>query len=223
MILESDVRYERKFIYKKNNNLVLINNLLNSKNFAFTPLFNERNVNSIYYDTKDLFSIKENLDGVSHKTKYRLRWYGSIDCIKNPSFEIKKKIGYLNYKQVTPIDNFSNLDLKNLKNFKKIDDLFNKKIKISKMIRPKILVSYSRKYFVSKDKIFRATVDYDLKCKKYNFFGRNLTVNENSFNTVILELKYKSKFDTLFRKIVSFDCMRFNKFSKYVYCYLNTF
>ena len=61
-------RFERKWIFKSNNFLALINALLRS-NLFFRYQFPSRNVNSIYFDTSNYTSIRQNLDGVSNKKK----------------------------------------------------------------------------------------------------------------------------------------------------------
>lgn len=61
-------RFERKWLFKSNNYLALINSLLRSKLF-FRTQYPQRNVNSIYFDTLDYISIRQNLDGVSNKKK----------------------------------------------------------------------------------------------------------------------------------------------------------
>ena len=86
-------RYERKWVYNNKTYDQLKVQLLRS-NFYFREQFSERKVNSIYFDDQNYSSIRENLDGVSKKKKYRLRWYGESSIICNPVFEIKSKTGF---------------------------------------------------------------------------------------------------------------------------------
>ena len=85
-------RFERKWIYKSGNYLNLINCLIRSKLY-FMPQHPKRNVNSIYFDSLDYSSIKQNLDGVSNKKKVRIRWYDEEKKLLNPLLEIKSKKG----------------------------------------------------------------------------------------------------------------------------------
>ena len=57
-------RFERKWLFKSNNSLSLVNALVRS-NLFFRTQFPLRNVNSIYFDTHNYTSIRQNLDGVS--------------------------------------------------------------------------------------------------------------------------------------------------------------
>ena len=61
-------RFERKWLFRSNNYLAMINSLLRSKLF-FRTQYPLRKVNSIYFDTQDYVSIRQNLDGVSNKKK----------------------------------------------------------------------------------------------------------------------------------------------------------
>ena len=65
-------RFERKFIFKLINQFE-IQNLLYKSNFFFKPHYPSRKVNSIYFDTKSLKNINENLDGISDRKKFRVR------------------------------------------------------------------------------------------------------------------------------------------------------
>ena len=86
-------RYERKWVFNTiDHNQLFI--LLNRSNFFFSNQFTDRQVNSIYFDDEHYTSIKQNIEGISEKKKYRLRWYGDFRNIKNPTFEIKAKKGF---------------------------------------------------------------------------------------------------------------------------------
>ena len=70
-------RFERKWLFKSNNYLALINSLLRSKLF-FRTQYPLRKVNSIYFDTQDYVSIRQNLDGVSNKKKMVFWYFKSV-------------------------------------------------------------------------------------------------------------------------------------------------
>ncbi len=61
-------RYERKWIYRSNDHLTLINSLIRS-NLFFNKQYPNRRVNSIYFDDINYSSIRQNLDGISEKKK----------------------------------------------------------------------------------------------------------------------------------------------------------
>ena len=106
-------RFERKWIFKSNNFIALINALLRS-NLFFRYQYPSRNVNSIYFDTSNYTSIRQNLDGVSNKKKIRIRWYGKSDIITNPVVEIKSKKGFETKKVSFRIKELENIKINNL-------------------------------------------------------------------------------------------------------------
>ena len=59
-------RFERKWIFRNNNFITLVNALIRS-NLFFRSQYPSRIVNSIYFDTYNYTSIRQNLDGVSNK------------------------------------------------------------------------------------------------------------------------------------------------------------
>ena len=152
-------RFERKWIFKSNNSLALINALIRS-NLFFRTQYPARNVNSVYFDTYNYTSIRQNLDGVSNKKKIRVRWYGNKDIMTNPVLEIKSKKGFETKKESSSIKELDNIKLSDLHIIK---EKLNKKLKSKKIINPILTTHYEREYFVSLNKKIRATIDYNLK------------------------------------------------------------
>ena len=155
-------RFERKWIFRSNNYLNLINSLIRSKLF-FRHQYPKRKVNSIYFDDDNYTSVIQNLDGINEKTKLRLRWYGDKSIIKSPVFESKKKIGFIAKKKYLKIDELDNLDFPKILNLKKIQNDINKNYFNKKKIKPIISTHYEREYLISADSPIRATVDYKLE------------------------------------------------------------
>jgi len=207
-------RFERKWLFKNNDYLTLINSLTRSKLF-FRNQFPLRNVNSIYFDTHDYISIRQNLDGVSNKRKIRIRWYGEKDVLTKPIIEIKSKKGFETKKESIPIKELDNLKLISIKNLKTIQDKLNLKLKQKKIIYPVLTTHYEREYFISSNGKIRATVDYNLK----SIFLSNLSqidIIKNFKNICILELKYSTGLDKYVREHLKEISLRLSKNSKFV-------
>ena len=83
-------RYERKWICNDFNYISVVNALLRS-NFFFHMHFPKRKVNSLYFDDLNYSSIRQNLNSLSEKEKFRIRWYGPTNNFFNPVFEIKTR------------------------------------------------------------------------------------------------------------------------------------
>ena len=207
-------RFERKWLFRSNNYLAMINSLLRSKLF-FRTQYPLRKVNSIYFDTQDYVSIRQNLDGVSNKKKIRIRWYGNKNIITKPIIEIKSKKGFETKKESISIKKLNNLNLLNLDNLKTIQEILNFKLKQKKVIYPVLTTHYDREYFISLNGKIRATVDYNLK----SIFLNNLSqidIVKNFKNICILEFKYPTSLDKYVRKNLRDVSLRLSKNSKFV-------
>lgn len=204
-------RFERKWLFKSNNYLALINTLIRS-NLFFRTQFPTRKVNSIYFDTNNYTSIRQNLDGVSNKKKIRIRWYGNKELLDNPTIEIKSKKGFETKKESIRI---KELDKVKLFNLNKIKDKLNVKLKSKKIINPVLTTHYEREYFLSLNGKIRATVDYNLKSIFLNNFSQ-IDIVKNFKNTSILELKYSIGLDKYVRKSLKDITLRLSKNSKFV-------
>ena len=207
-------RFERKWIFKNDDFLQIINSLLRSKLF-FKTHYPLRKVNSIYFDTLNYISIRQNLDGISDKKKIRLRWYGDLNILNNPEIEIKIKKGFETTKQNIKANELNKIYFKNYNNLEFIKNYINKKLKTKKNIYPILTTNYDREYFISSNSMIRATVDYNLK----SIFLKNLSqldIIKNFKNTCILELKYPIKLDKFVRIHLEDITLRLSKNSKFV-------
>ena len=207
-------RFERKWIFKSENQLALINTLLRSDLF-FTNQYPQRKVNSIYFDDTNFSSIRENLDGVSNKKKIRIRWYGIEKKLTKPQLEIKGKKGSETRKRNYSINELNNLKFSDLKNLEKIKNLVNSKIKLKKIIHPILSTHYDRQYFISNNSKIRATVDYNLQSVYLKNMSQ-INIVKNFSKVCILELKYPTKLDRYVRGKLKNITLRLSKNSKFV-------
>ncbi len=205
-------RYERKFVLQKNYSIDSIESVLIKSRFNFIKQYEDRLVNSIYFDSNNLDSVKENLDGVASKKKIRLRWYGPYYLIQNPRLEIKLKKGYLNTKKIFQLKNFKFKFSK--KNLNTIHTILSKKYNFLRDYKIFTSTHYRRKYFISMINNVRATIDTDISYKKLRLLD-NFDLNKND-NRPILELKYKTKDDDYVRINLKNLTLRFSKNSKYI-------
>ncbi len=204
-------RFERKWIFKSNNFLSLINALIRS-NLFFRNQYPARKVNSVYFDTSKYSSIRQNLDGVSEKKKIRIRWYGNKDIITNPVIEIKSKKGFETKKESIKIKELNKIKLFDLK---KIKENLNTKLKLKKTVNPVLTTHYKREYFISLNGKIRATVDYNLQSIFLNNESQ-IDIVKNFNNICVLELKYPVSFDRFVRKYLKDITLRLSKNSKFV-------
>ena len=211
-------RYERKWAIGSDvdTNAFLI--AISRSNFMFTETYSARNINTIYFDDTNYSSISENLDGVTYKKKYRLRWYGDSQIISKPQLEIKSKIGLITQKKTFPIEIFKNIKL-DYEGLEKISDIFQKKLKINKILFPILSTHYLRYYFVSSNNYIRATFDKNLR--SFQLYGSHDLNFKKNFNNSVFEIKYNKNYDNYVKKNLKNISLRISKSSKYVITALN--
>lgn len=216
-----DLRQERKFcIPVYNYDLIKQKILMNS--FLFSSIFNQRKVNSVYFDTLDLKYYFQTIDGECKREKFRLRWYGDTfqGNILAPRFERKCKEGTLVIKDVYPLDekfmfkkqcrskhklmkNFYKDIIKTYPHFKEHEDLI-----------PMTLVSYDREYFLSKNGFFRITLDKNIKY--LDLHQDSVLCKFTTDNLCVVEVKYKNEHDELAASLIKKMGLFFTKNSKYI-------
>ncbi len=200
-------RYERKFIIEQSRLNDLLSSLYSS---SYNEKYSERRINNIYYDDYNFSAVSENLDGLSERKKYRVRWYGEIYEKSNKVLEIKVKNEFLNHKiniklgpiqlnNLTQIVSFNKEVIQSLNSQKKHYNLLLGK-------RPTLFNSYKRRYFENNQSDIRITIDQDL-----SFFSPITKLNLKEKN-IIIEAKFNK--DVNFSN--TFKHLSLTRYSKYV-------
>ncbi len=212
-------RFERKFLISFLDKSE-IENSLKLHPALFTEIFEQRTVNNIYFDTFDLKNYQENVIGSQRRIKIRIRWYGDLlGSIENPILELKIKDGLAGWKLSYSLKKFD-LDGGHIHNRLQevfsLSDLPPNVLFLLKTMEPTLLNSYERKYFISADKTFRATIDFQMEYSRIapacNLF---IDRDYDRANTV-LELKYNPGADSDASRIAGYFPFRVTKNSKYV-------
>ena len=209
-------RYEKKFLIESFSINELIT-IIRKNPFLFSPAYNERFVNNIYYDTPNYNSFYDSVNGNTKRQKIRIRWYGDLHGnLLNSNFEIKFKKNDLGYKKIIKLENFQiNKKIKK----KYLIETINKTINKNKLnlgyIEPKLINRYKRKYYQSYDKKFRITIDTNLEFFKADELITNF-LNKYCFEHIILEIKYNFENRKLANIITNHLPFRLTKSSKYV-------
>ena len=202
-----DSRIERKFIIGLTNNDFFEKIL---KLTCFHNPYENRTVNSIYFDTNDYSFLRANIDGISFRKKIRIRWYNSD--LNNIFYEEKIKRNFLVSKKIEKI-NFSFY----IKSFQEsLDKYLNSEINNNLIdLNYKIVLktNYKRSYWLSNDKKIRATIDTNLKTSPGYDLDTNIYLSDS-----ILEFKYLPKYENYFRNFFKEieSGLRAVKYSKYV-------
>ena len=75
--MSEDWRYERKFVVN-NFTFEQVEDFILKNSFLFSEIYNKRQINNIYFDDLQFSAYHQNIEGLSERKKYRLRWYGDI-------------------------------------------------------------------------------------------------------------------------------------------------
>ena len=221
MITEfNDYRYEKKFTVPFSQQY-LIPKIIYSNGMRFIEQYESRKVNSIYLDTDDLTFYRENLEGLSSRKKIRIRWYNVLNRKTKIFLEIKQKNNELGFKKIYKLENnFGNQS--QIEEFERIcKSIINLKIspEINSLlykIKPKIIISYIRKYFISNICNCRLTLDTALSYSMIDIDRRDIWKDNQKNNEMVFELKYPINID---QKILNDNFhlpFRLSKNSKYV-------
>ena len=214
------VRYEQKFVINDSFNANFIKNYIEFSDIGFQKAFENRQVNSIYYDYPNLDLLKQNIEGNSKRLKVRARYYGDRNRLINLFLEFKRKSGLSGWKDIFKLngdchETYKFSDIYNLA----LNSNIPPKFAISLIgLKPTVLCSYKRMYFLSFCKRYRVTFDYNISYKSLYGCEYISELGENSIKSQrnIIELKYdKSDHEESFEIIKNIP-LRVSKNSKYV-------
>ena len=189
--------------------------------YCIKKSYDDRFVNSIYYDTINYNAFKDNLAGISNRYKTRLRWYNNLNNSGKFFLEFKIKQGSIGSKHRIPLD--LKLDL-NIVRHSDIIDSVSKQLNSDDNIlfnysshNPVVLVRYERSYYESNIYNIRITIDHKLKYYPQQYSGNlNILYNSRTYNMIIVEIKYHSNNNDMISDIVQYLPYRITKSSKYV-------
>ena len=185
-------RKELKYSLSTNELKLLKSNLLKND---FNEIYPKRQVNSCYFDNNSLDLFRLSLDGIFPRKKVRLRWYD-----ENVSYCMKEqKISSIEGRYKLN-NSFGEINLKDIKKYNFFDKDYG-------LLKPKILISYTREYFLYKE--LRFTFDYNIKYLKISGISQKKLKDFMS----VIEVKTKPNISNDYINYIfgKFD----NGFSKY--------
>lgn len=212
-------RFERKFVFQ-NGNIAYALHLVKMNPGGFSEIYQQRQINNIYFDTHNLNNYYDNHLGKSNRVKIRIRWYGeTYSNIETPILEFKIKNGLIGRKlsfKLIPFAFTKSFSSEDLFNVLKNSDLPEWVLNDVSVLQPTLLNTYTRRYFQSFDRKYRFTIDFNMHF--YNFQSRNTGFlnHARAIGMVVLELKYDMEHDSSVNAITSPLPFRLDKFSKYV-------
>lgn len=177
-------------------------------------------IRSLYFDTPDDRALKEKIDGVNRREKYRIRLYNrNTDFIK---LEVKRKIANLTNKESCVIDRdrvqaildgdtawmplYGNALVRDLYDRMKYEGF-----------KPKTIVEYTREAFLHEAGNVRVTLDYDIRTgvNAQDFPKPDAVTVPVWDDRILLEVKWDEFLPDLVRDAVRIDGRSAGAFSKY--------
>tara|TARA_Y100001970_G_C14173333_1_gene825446 strand:+ start:1062 stop:1667 length:606 start_codon:yes stop_codon:yes gene_type:complete len=189
----NNLRQEKKIIFE-NKQLNYLYLFLKKNNFK--KIYPDRNIYSIYYDTPSLKLFQDSEEGVTPRSKIRVRAYSKHFFVDKTYLEEKISLDHCRKKTS-----------KLLKNKKFLKRIFNSK---HGYLYPKVAISYKRSYY--SDERFRITLDRNLKYSSVKSFNNLFNINFiDKLNS--LEIKYDNVIPYyIFQKKFPFKTTRFSKY-----------
>lgn len=180
-------------------------------------------IRSLYFDDWTDRALREKLDGVDRREKFRLRYYnGDTGFIR---LEKKSKLGGLSRKQTAAVSAGEvrallegDLDWMGRGDRPLVLELYSRMR--GRGLRPKTIVDYTREPFVYGPGGVRVTLDYDIRTGlgSTDFLSRDCVTVPAGDAPVILEVKWDEYLPDVIRDAVGLRGVRSGAFSKYAAC-----
>ncbi len=180
-------------------------------------------IRSLYFDNAADKALREKLDGISRREKFRIRFYnGDTSVIR---LEKKSKTGGRGKKQSVNLTAVQVLDLVNGRadwmadsQEELIRELYIK-MRIQRL-RPKIIVDYIREPFIFGPGNVRVTLDYDIRTgfRCEDFLNPACITVPAGDAPMILEVKWDNFLPDIIRDAIRLPGRRVTAFSKYAQC-----
>ena len=180
-------------------------------------------IRSLYFDSLDDKALREKLDGVNVREKYRIRLYNNDPSVIH--LERKFKHGGLGYKSSAPLtvneaQAIADGDVKWLSDSKN-EVLLGFYTKVcNEGLKARVIVDYTREPFVFTAGNVRVTLDYDIRtgmsCR--DFLDPDCVTVPVENSPCILEVKWDNFLPDIIRDAVQLDGRHSTAFSKYAAC-----
>lgn len=180
-------------------------------------------IRSLYFDTLSDRALREKLDGVNQREKFRIRLYNYDTSVI--FLEKKSKWNNLCSKESTElteeeVQRLLRGEIMWMKNTDRVlcRELYDKMV--GQGLRPKTIVDYTREPFVFAPGNVRVTLDYaihtGLQCT--DFLNPQAVTVPAGEDRILLEVKWDEYLPDIIREAVSLESRRAGAFSKYAQC-----
>ncbi len=187
---------------------------------VFVEAYPPRQVNSLYYDTRGIDCLMDNLIGTGQRKKLRLRWYGSDYTAVRGTLELKCKENQLGWKEYHPLP--LTFDLTTMswsaciqQMREQVDATFD--AWLSYADQPLLINSYKREYYESIDQQVRVTIDHDQTAyEQITHLAPNLAIKASIPSQIVVEVKADATLHRRVSNVLSCFPLQVGRNSKYV-------
>ena len=215
-------RHEWKFRIHYADMLILRHRLLAVAKHDIHATEGKYMVRSLYFDDVSDKALRDKINGVSVREKFRIRYYDNNQEVIH--LEKKSKVKDLCLKEQAPLTKGQAGDIAEGKfdwmkesSHPLVLELFHK---ICLGLRPKIIVDYTREPYVFAAGNVRVTIDYNIRtgfsCR--DFLDPNCITLPPGDTPMILEVKWDEYLPDIIRDAVRLKNCRPGAFSKYAAC-----
>lgn len=180
-------------------------------------------IRSVYFDTPTDKALREKIDGVNFREKFRIRFYNADTSFIN--LEKKSKINGLCAKESCVITKEEaqmlvdgKLDWMMESGRPLCQELYTKMH--AQGLRPKTIVDYTRAPYVFGPGNVRVTIDYNIRTGEFrtDFLNPDTITLPAGDSPMILEVKWDEYLPSIVRDAVSLPNRHASAFSKYAQC-----
>ena len=180
-------------------------------------------IRSLYFDTPDDRALREKIDGVDRREKFRIRYYNGDTGFL--SLEKKSKLNGLCSKQSVQITTGQTQAIaagstpQIQQNAPPLVQELCYKMK-TEGLRPKVVVDYTREPFIYRPGNVRVTFDYGIRTglRCTDFLNEGLVTVPAGDAPVLMEVKWDAFLPDVIRDAVQITGRRASAFSKYAQC-----
>lgn len=180
-------------------------------------------INSVYFDNYGDKALREKMNGVQTREKWRIRWYN--DSLEKFKLEKKMKHNSLCMKFSAPLDRAQCEKILAgdigwmMGSDNELIPEFYFKLR-SQLLKPRVLVSYKREPYVYVPGNVRVTFDSDIHTSicDTNLLAPETRAPAVDDRSIILEVKYDEYLPSIISEIIQLGRVRQRAFSKYGAC-----
>lgn len=180
-------------------------------------------IRSLYFDNLSDKALREKIDGVSRREKFRIRYYNRDVSLIH--LEKKSKIGGLGTKESAMLtkgqaQSIADGDFGWMAHAPDplIKELYHKMT--TQQLRPKTIVDYTREPYIFTAGNVRVTVDYNIRTGLLctDFLNPDCVTIPAGEAPIILEIKWDAYLPDIIRDVIQLDGRHTCAFSKYAAC-----